>query len=113
MKNILTLGLGKVGTLVGVLLSKNYNVTGVDKQSPHYSFKLPFTVVLGDITDEDFLIDLIKKNDAVVSALPYFLNKKIAELTYNLGKHYFDLTEDVETTNFINIGWFRHHVRNL
>jgi len=101
MKNILTLGLGKVGTLVGVLLSKSYNVTGVDRQHPHYDFELPFTVIEGDVTDEAFLISLIEKNDAVVSALPYFLNKSIAQIAYNLGIHYFDLTEDVETTNFI------------
>lgn len=101
MKKILTLGLGKVGTLVGVLLSKKYKVTGVDKKQAHYDFELPFKVVEGDLTDEEFLKKLIKKNDAVVSALPYFLNKKIAQVAYNLGKHYFDLTEDVATTNFI------------
>jgi len=101
MKKILTLGLGKVGTLVGVLLSKKYKVTGVDKQQPHYDFKLPFKVVEGDVTDEALLYKLIKKNDAVVSALPYFLNKKIAQLAHDLGKHYFDLTEDVPTTKFI------------
>ena len=101
VKKILTLGLGKVGTLVGVLLTKKYKVTGVDKQQPHYAFKLPFKVVTGDVTEEAFLTKLIKKNDAVVSALPYFLNKKIAQIAYDLGKHYFDLTEDVPTTNFI------------
>ncbi len=36
MKNILVLGLGKVGTLVGVLLSKNFNVSGLDQNKPHY-----------------------------------------------------------------------------
>jgi len=101
MKKILTLGLGKVGTLVGVLLSKKYKVTGVDKKQPHYNFDLPFKVVEGDVTDTAFLQKLIKKNDAVVSALPYFLNKKVAQVAYDLGKHYFDLTEDVATTNFI------------
>jgi len=101
MKKILTLGLGKVGTLVGVLLSNKFKVTGVDKQQPHYDFKLPFKVVEGDVTDTAFMKKLIGKNDAVVSALPFFLNKQIAQIAYDLGKHYFDLTEDVETTNFI------------
>ena len=32
MKNIVVLGLGKVGTLVGVLLSKKFNVTGIDQK---------------------------------------------------------------------------------
>ncbi len=101
MKKILTLGLGKVGTLVGVLLSKKYKVTGVDKQKPHYDFKLPFTVVEGDVTDKEFMTKLVKKHDAVVSALPYFLNKKVAKIAYDCGKHYFDLTEDVPTTNYV------------
>lgn len=101
MKNIVTLGLGKVGTLVAVLLSKKYNVTGVDKKKPHYQYNLPFTAVEGDVTDESFMKGLLEKNDAVVSALPFFLNKKIAKLAHELGVHYFDLTEDVETTNYI------------
>lgn len=101
MKNILTLGLGKVGTLVGVLLSKNFTVTGLDKTEPHYDFDLPFTVVEGDVTDLDFMRQLISEQDAVVSALPFFLNKDIAKIAHELGKHYFDLTEDVPTTNYI------------
>ncbi len=30
MKEILLLGMGKVGSLVGLLLSKNFNVTAID-----------------------------------------------------------------------------------
>lgn len=101
MKKILTLGLGKVGTLVGVLLSKNFTVTGLDKTTPHYDFDLPFDVIEGDVTDATFMQQLIAEHDAVVSALPFFLNKAIAQTAYDLGKHYFDLTEDVPTTNFI------------
>lgn len=101
MKKILTLGLGKVGTLVGVLLSKHYEVTGLDRKKPHYEFDLPFEVVEGDVTDDKFLRDLLSKHDAVVSALPYFLNKSVAQAAHDLEKHYFDLTEDVDTTNFI------------
>jgi len=101
MNNITVLGLGKVGTLVAVLLNKRFKVTGVDKQTPHYSFDLPFEVINGDVTSEEFLIDLFEGKDAVVSALPYFLNKKVAEIAHRKGLHYFDLTEDVDTTNYI------------
>lgn len=102
MRKILALGLGKVGTLVGVLLSKNFVVTGIDKTKPHYNYyDLPFEVLEGDVTDLEFMEELIKKHDAVVSSLPYFLNKPIAKLAYDHGKHYFDLTEDVPTTNYI------------
>ncbi len=101
MKNIVTLGLGKVGTLVGVLLSERYTVTGIDKQAPHYDFELPFNVLEGDVTNAAFVREILEGKDAVVSALPYFLNKSIATIAHDLGIHYFDLTEDVETTNYI------------
>lgn len=101
IKKVLTLGLGKVGTLVGVLLSKQFEVTGMDKQEPHYPYKLPFKVITGDVTDVALMRKLISEHDAVVSALPYFLNKTIALLAHEEHSHYFDLTEDVATTAYI------------
>ena len=101
MNKILMLGLGKVGTLVGILLHKNFKVTGLDKQKPHYKYKLPFKVITGDVSDITFMKKTVGNYDAVVSALPYFLNKDIAKIAHDLGIHYFDLTEDVETTNYI------------
>ncbi|MEZ4884402.1 MAG: saccharopine dehydrogenase C-terminal domain-containing protein [Chitinophagales bacterium] len=101
MKKILTLGLGKVGTLVATLLSKDFEVTGMDKDAPHYDYDLPFTVLKGDVSDGEFMEKMIQDFDAVVSALPFFLNKPIAALAHKHSKHYFDLTEDVETTNYI------------
>ena len=101
MQKILTLGLGKVGTLVATLLSKDFEVVGIDKQAPHYDYDLPFTVLKGDVSDVQFMENMIGDFDAVVSALPYFLNKPIAKIAHAKGKHYFDLTEDVETTNYI------------
>lgn len=101
IKKVLTLGLGKVGTLVGVLLSEQFEVTGMDKQQPHYPYALPFKVITGDVTDDELMRKLIGDHDAVVSALPYFLNKTIALIAQQTGSHYFDLTEDVETTAYI------------
>ena len=101
MKEIATMGLGKVGTLVGVLLSKKFNVLGIDKQKPHYDFDLPFNVLEGDLSNEEFVRKALEGKDAVVSALPYYLNNLIAKVAHNLGIHYFDLTEDVQTTNYI------------
>lgn len=94
MKNILVLGMGKVGSLVGVLLSKNFTVRAIDNQLPHYDYKLPFTCIQGDVTDIDFIKKEMKEQDAVVSCLPYFLNKPIAQIAFDLGIHYFDSTED-------------------
>ncbi|MDG1652042.1 MAG: saccharopine dehydrogenase C-terminal domain-containing protein [Flavobacteriaceae bacterium] len=101
MENILVLGMGKVGSLVGVLLSKNFKVTAVDQKKPHYNYNLPFECIEGDVTNLKWLADQMVKHDAVVSALPYFLNKNIAQLAHDLRIHYFDLTEDVPTTQFI------------
>lgn len=101
MKKLLVLGLGKVGSLVGVLLSKKFEVTGFDKTTPHYDFELPFPVLEGDVTSDEFLKEILPQFDGVVSALPYFLNKAVATVAHEKGMHYFDLTEDVETTNYI------------
>ena len=101
MKNILVLGLGKVGSLVAVLLSKNFNVMALDQNNPHYEYEFPFECIKGDVTDMKFMRNQLKKHDTVVSALPYFLNKDIALLAHDLKLHYFDLTEDVATTKYI------------
>jgi len=101
MKNILVLGLGKVGSLVGTLLSSKFNVKGLDQSKPHYNYKLPFNVIQADVSDLKNMKYILKDFDAVVSALPFFLNKNIAKLAHDLNLHYFDLTEDVETTKYI------------
>lgn len=101
MKKIAVLGMGKVGSLVGVLLSKRFTVTGVDQKKPNYNYELPFGFTKGDVSDESFIKKLCDKNDAIVSCLPYFLNKPIAKLCHEYKVHYFDLTEDVPTTNYI------------
>jgi len=101
MNKIIVLGLGKVGTLVGVLLSKSFQVTGYDIQEPHYDFELPFEVKKADISDVDTIHGILDTADAVVSALPYYLNRHVAEIAHRKGVHYFDLTEDVSTTQHI------------
>ncbi|WP_234734897.1 saccharopine dehydrogenase family protein [Tellurirhabdus bombi] len=99
MKNILVVGLGKVGSLVGILLNKRFSVTGFDQRQP--AQKLPFPVILGDVSDEATLTKTLDAFDGVVSCLPYNLNLPIAKAAYELGVHYFDLTEDVPTTTAI------------
>ena len=101
MENILVLGMGKVGSLVGLLLSKNFKVKTIDQKLPHYDYDFPFECIQADVTDLIWMKKEMAKYHAVVSALPYFLNKNIAKLAHGLGIHYFDLTEDVPTTKFI------------
>ncbi|HYF30784.1 MAG TPA: saccharopine dehydrogenase C-terminal domain-containing protein [Chitinophagaceae bacterium] len=99
MKNIAVIGLGKVGSLVGTLLHDIFTVTGVDKADP--AEEVPFKVLHGDVLDAQFVARALTGMDAVVSCLPYNMNLPVAQAAYNAGIHYFDLTEDVPTTNAI------------
>lgn len=97
---IVVLGLGKIGRLAATLLDESgFAVTGVDIHAPRD--KLPFTTRALDLTDEAAILDLLAGFDGVLSCLPYHLNMTVARAAHHLGIHYFDLTEDVPTTNFI------------
>lgn len=96
MKHIAVIGLGKVGSLVATLLSDQFKVTGIDQKKP--ADKMPFDIETGNVSDNSFLENVLSKQDAVVSCLPYNLNLEIAKIAFKLGIHYFDLTEDVPTT---------------
>ncbi len=99
MKNIAVVGLGKVGSLVATLLSEQFNVTGIDQSKP--AVAIPCSVETGSVTDDTFLEQILKRQDAVVSCLPYSLNLPVAQIAFKTGIHYFDLTEDVPTTSAI------------
>ncbi|HEX6180873.1 MAG TPA: saccharopine dehydrogenase C-terminal domain-containing protein [Chitinophagaceae bacterium] len=99
MKNIAVIGLGKVGSLVGTLLHDIFTVTGVDKAAP--AEEVPFKVLNGDVKDTKFIASVVSGMDAVVSCLPYNMNLPVAQAAYDAGIHYFDLTEDVPTTQAI------------
>jgi saccharopine dehydrogenase-like NADP-dependent oxidoreductase len=101
MNNIAVLGLGKVGTLIGVLLSEKFKVTGFDIRNPHYDIELPFVVKRIDIGKLENIKIALEGIDAVISALPYYLNTHIVEIAHRKGIHYFDLTEDVKTMRHI------------
>lgn len=96
MKNVAVIGLGKVGSLVATLLSDLFTVTGVDQKKP--AAELNFNIVTGSVSDIDFIEQILSKQHAVVSCLPYNLNLQVATTAFKLGIHYFDLTEDVPTT---------------
>ncbi|MDA0782069.1 MAG: saccharopine dehydrogenase C-terminal domain-containing protein [Rickettsiales bacterium] len=98
MKNIVVLGLGKVGTLVATLLHESgFEVTGIDMAAKKQKFK---TLKAG-VTAYKSLLKILKENDAVVSCLPYDLNENVVKAAHEAGIHYFDLTEDVPTSEYI------------
>ena len=99
IRSILVLGLGKVGSLVALLLHETgFTVTGADV---HFRDEVPFAVITLDVGSTDELTGTLKGFDAVVSCLPYVCNLGVATVAKGLGVHYFDLTEDVPTTRSI------------
>ena len=100
MNNIAVLGLGKVGALAGQLLhDSGLTVTGVDMAAE--PARHAHAVERIDVTDRDALASLFTRVDAVLSCLPYHLNMAVADAAHAAGIHYFDLTEDVPTTDHI------------
>ena len=54
-----------------------------------------------DVRDTAALAAALLGGDAVVSCVPYDLTLPVAEAAHAAGVHYFDLTEDVPTTNWV------------
>lgn len=99
-KTIAVLGLGKVGRLAARLLHESgFKVTGYDIHAPREA--LPFAVKDTDLSSHDALLGEFRSAEAVLSCLPYHLNLGIAKAAHEAGIHYFDLTEDVPTTQAI------------
>jgi len=100
LARIAVLGLGNVGLLAAKLLHDGgYAVTGIDTRAPRES--LAFPVRDDDLTTDAGLDAATQGQDAVLSCLPYKLNRRVATVAHAKGMHYFDLTEDVPTTRAI------------
>ncbi|MCB0985110.1 MAG: saccharopine dehydrogenase NADP-binding domain-containing protein [Ilumatobacter sp.] len=99
-ERVAVLGLGKVGLLAATLLHEaKFQVTGVDVRAPHQP--VPFGFRQADITSPTAVAEVLGSVEAVLSCLPYRLNRQVAATAHELGIHYFDLTEDVPTTKAI------------
>lgn len=100
LQRIAVLGLGKVGTLAaGLLHQGGFDVIGFDSRSPHET--LPFAIRTADLVSDGGVRAATQGFDAVLSCLPYRINQRIAAAAHARGLHYFDLTEDVPTTEAI------------
>lgn len=101
MKKIAVLGLGKVGALAAHLLHESgFEVTGYDLQTPEAG-RFAFNVKTADVGSVGALEAEFRQVDAVLSCLPFHLNIGVANAAHAAGIHYFDLTEDVPTTQAI------------
>ncbi|HVT51137.1 MAG TPA: saccharopine dehydrogenase NADP-binding domain-containing protein [Dongiaceae bacterium] len=109
-REVLVLGAGKIGGAIVDLLhaTGDYRITLADSDAAFLAQaakegaagqKAVAKVV--DVSDRKALADLLKGKQAALSALPFFLNPGVAEACAETGVHYFDLTEDVETTRAV------------
>jgi len=96
--SVMVFGLGKVGSLVATLLhDTGFEVVGYDARPTDGQF--PFESRTCDVTNDEAIRDAMQGFSAVVSCLPYHLNLAVVRAAHAIGLHYFDLTEDVPTTN--------------
>ena len=106
MKNILLVGGGRIGAMITKLLadSGDYCVTVADFL-PEALAKVPkrehVETLQLDVTDEKALRDALAGKFAVLSAVPYSVTRYVAAGAVAAKVHYFDLTEDVETTRYV------------
>jgi len=100
MKVVLA-GAGKIGEAIVGLLDEggDYELTMVDQDAERLRpWQRSHRTELCELGDQAELARLLAGHDAVISACPYFLTPLIAAAAREAGVHYFDLTEDVEST---------------
>lgn len=102
---IVLLGAGHIGKAIATLLAETgeYTVKVVDRSYDALSHLalLNVTTELIDTADEHALFKAVTGFDAVVNALPYHLAIMAATVALRANCHYFDLTEDVNSTQEI------------
>ena len=106
MKNVLLVGGGKIGAMITNLLAKSgdYHVTVADNASESLAKVARndrVDTLRLDVTDGAALRDALAGKYAVLSAVPYSVTRHVADGAAATGVHYFDLTEDVRTTNHV------------
>ena len=100
MKVVLA-GAGKIGEAIVALLSESgdYELTLLEQDAARLApWKLFHRTHTCTLSDPGELARILAGHDAVISACPYFLTPAIAAAAREAGVHYFDLTEDVEST---------------
>jgi len=106
MNHVLLVGGGKIGAMITELLanSGDYRVTVAD-YSPESLAKVAHNDRVDslrlDVTDGAALQGALAGKFAVLSAVPYSVTRHVADGAAAAGVHYFDLTEDVRTTDHV------------
>ena len=102
MTKLILLGAGKIGETITHFLqaSGDYALTVADQDPLRLApmAALGAATVRAEFGDPQALRDLIRGHAYVISASPFHLTPAIAAAAVDVGAHYFDLTEDVEST---------------
>jgi len=98
-------GAGKIGATIAMLLESCSFCDAVALADVRTGAKVSglakASVVKLDADKRSALAAFVKRCDAIVSAVPYFLNRQIVEACARARVAYFDLTEDVATTTLV------------
>ncbi|MEM6387712.1 MAG: saccharopine dehydrogenase C-terminal domain-containing protein [Pseudomonadota bacterium] len=98
------IGAGKIGETIASFLhsSDAYDVVLTDSTEAALDrVELPIEKKVIDASNATSLVDGLRGVDAVLSAAPFFLTPTIAAAAKEIGAHYFDLTEDVASTEAV------------
>lgn len=106
--HILIFGAGKIGQTLAHILAqaKEYHIwlADIDIEQAKKSPKKNLEPISLNIRETTSVLEWAKTQGitACVSALPYHLTTEAAKLSALLGAHYFDLTEDIHSSEEIN-----------
>jgi saccharopine dehydrogenase-like NADP-dependent oxidoreductase len=107
MRTVALCGAGKIGETIAALFAASgryrVKVLDVDLKRAEYvaGNRASSEAHHVNLNDSVAFKNLISDCEVVISALPFFCNKAVAQAAHDLGIHYADLTEDVETSKFI------------
>jgi len=94
------IGAGRIGLAVKQLLQDDFEIQICDTRVAADTAGISGIDWI-DASDTKMLSQYLDYSDVVLSATNFKLNKNILQLALKKGKHYIDLTEDVNTTNWI------------
>jgi saccharopine dehydrogenase-like NADP-dependent oxidoreductase len=106
MTELLLLGAGKIGRMIARLLhdSGDYAITVADADPEALKLiqqALPVRTEVVDASSEAGLTRVIRGKQFVISALSFRFNPLVAKVCLDCEANYFDLTEDIQTTQAV------------
>lgn len=107
MHTVSLFGAGKIGVAITAMLTNSgrytVRVCDVDEEKAK-SVAKQFPNTQGhkiNLDDEKATLALLKGSEAVISALPFYVNLQVAQYAKKAKVHYLDLTEDVQNTKAV------------